>query len=70
MQKIHILPKMLNEAAINDTDINRGVSLENHYTGTEKLVDPKNLKEGVDATLSPQAIDTIYELYLQGWTVR
>lgn len=24
----------------------------------------------MDATLSPRAVDTIYELYLQGWTVR
>lgn len=32
--------------------------------------DPWNEEEGLEATLSPGAIDTIYELYLQGWTVR
>ena len=34
------------------------------------MVDPEDYEEGIDATLSPQAVDTIYELYLQGWTIR
>jgi hypothetical protein len=40
------------------------------YTGTMKSVDPWNEEENFEATLSPRAVDTIYELYLQGWTVR
>ena len=28
------------------------------------------MEEGLEATLSPEAIDNIYELYLQGWNVR
>lgn len=70
MQKIHVKPKMMNTDGIFGDSLNNGVSLRNTYTGTDKLIDPKKLKEGVDATLSPHAVDTIYELYLQGWSVR
>lgn len=40
------------------------------FTGTKKTLDPWNNEENLEATLSPRAIDTIYELYLQGWTIR
>ena len=41
-----------------------------NFTGIPRTLDPDNNEEGIEATLSPQAIDTIYELYLQGWSVR
>jgi hypothetical protein len=40
------------------------------FTGIPKTVDPWNGEDGLEASLSPNAIDTIYELYMQGWTVR
>ena len=58
----------LDEPMIND-DIPRDD--EPHpYTGVLKSVDPWNEQQYMNATLSPRAVDTIYELYLQGWTVR
>lgn len=40
------------------------------FTGIPKSVDPWNKEDNFEATLSPNAVDTIYNLYLQGWTVR
>lgn len=40
------------------------------FTGIPKTIDPWNSEDGLEASLSPEAIDTIYDLYLQGWTVR
>ena len=40
------------------------------FTGVQKTVDPWTGDDYLAATLSPKAVDTIYELYLQGWNVR
>ena len=50
---------------------NEGGTQELHqFTGIPKTVDPWNNEENFQATLSPNAVDTIYHLYLQGWSVR
>lgn len=53
---------------VND-DVRRKPS-PHPYTGVSKSVDPWNKQHHMNATLSKKAVDTIYELYLQGWTVR
>jgi hypothetical protein len=60
---------MLLDEPIMDDDVPEE-DVPHPYTGTVKSVDPWNEQEHMEATLSPKAVDTIYELYLQGWTVR
>ena len=62
--------KWLPANKVDLTRVLKRINNDTKYTASEKVVDPKTLKKGLKATLSPQAVDTIYELYLQGWTVR
>ena len=69
-QRIHVKDKWLPRDMNDESNVLTRIRSDNEFTATDKVVDPKTLKEGLNATLSPQAVDTIYELYLQGWTVR
>lgn len=64
-----------NDKIIDPNDIDtdwfaREPEQAHEFTGIPKATDPYKGGDGFDATLSPKAVDNIYELYLQGWTIR
>lgn len=69
----HILDIKRDHASTHDFNkIQRSdeVELTHEFTSIDRTLDPYDHGPGLNATLSPQAMDTIYELYTQGWSVR
>lgn len=68
-KRLNHINKMIREPLENENDSHEVIT-PHPFTGTIKSVDPWNKQRNYNATLSPNAVDTIYELYLQGWTIR